>query len=88
MTVKNTSGKIIAFGSTTILPGEIGEIDKSWENNSVVEMYLERGTILRVSDAPSVTPDDSSVQENKSDNADAKEPETKEPEVKETKSKK
>lgn len=40
MTVKNTSGKIIAFGSTTILPGEIGEIDKSWENNSVVEMTL------------------------------------------------
>lgn len=88
MKVKNTSGKIIAFGSTTILPGEVGELDKSWETNSVVEMYLERGTILRVSEAPSMTPDAASVQENNPDNSEPKEPEPKEPEAKEPKSKK
>lgn len=47
MKVKNTSSKIIAFGSTTLLPNETGELDDSWENNDVVKMYIDRGMLQR-----------------------------------------
>ena len=80
MTVKNTSSKIIAFGSNTLLPGDTCDLDKSWETNDVVKMYMDMDMLRRVEAAPGVTPD--------TNGETAKEPEAKEPEVKETKSKK
>ena len=57
MTVKNTSSKIIAFGSITLLPGEICDLDKSWEENDVVKMYIDRDMLQRIETAPGMTPD-------------------------------
>ena len=84
MTVKNTSSKIIAFGSNTLLPGDTCDLDKSWETNDVVKMYMEMNMLQRVEAAPGVTPDTDSNTAGET----AKESEAKEPEVKETKSKK
>ena len=84
MTVKNTSSKIIAFGSNTLLPGDTCDLDKSWETNEVVKMYMDMNMLQRVEAAPGVTPDTDSNTTGET----AKESEAKEPEVKETKSKK
>lgn len=79
MTVKNTSSKIIAFGSNTLLPGDTCDLDKSWETNDVVKMYMDMNMLQRVEAAPGVTPDTDSNTTGET---------AKEPEVKETKSKK
>lgn len=79
MTVKNTSSKIIAFGSNTLLPGDTCDLDKSWETNDVVKMYMDMDMLRRVEAAPGVTPDIDSNTIGET---------AKEPEVKETKSKK
>ena len=57
MTVKNTSSKIIAFGSNTLLPGDTCDLDKSWESNEVVKMYMDMNMLQRVEAVPGVTPD-------------------------------
>ena len=89
MTVKNTSSKIIAFGSNTLLPGDTCDLDKSWETNDVVKMYMERNMLQRVEAAPGVTPDTySNTTGETAKEPETKESEVKEPEVKETKSKK
>lgn len=83
MTVKNTSSKIIAFGSETLLPGEAKALAESWGNNPVVEMYLERGMLQRVDEAPAAVPETTVEPDSKpTDEA------PREPEVKETKSRK
>lgn len=89
MTVKNTSSKIIAFGSNTLLPGDTCDLDKSWETNDVVKMYMEMNMLQHVEAAPGVTPDtDSNTAGETAKEPETKESEAKEPEVKETKSKK
>ena len=45
MKIKNTCGKIISFGSLTLLPGEIGTLPKEFENNPVLYAYVERDNI-------------------------------------------
>lgn len=82
MTVKNTSSKIIAFGNDTLLPGEAATLDKTWETNPVVEMYLERGMLQRVEETTSTAPDTAASDNKPGDEA------VKEPEVKESKTKK
>lgn len=83
MTVKNTSSKIIAFGSETLLPGEAKALAESWGNNPIVKMYLERGMLQRVDEAPTAVPETTAEPDSKpTDDA------PREPEAKETKSRK
>lgn len=88
MTVKNTSSKIIAFGNETLLPGETTALDKTWETNPVVKMYLERGMLQRVEETTSTVPNTVAESDTKPGDETNKEPEVKEPEIKESKSKK
>lgn len=48
MKVKNTSGKIINFGSLTLLPGEIDTLPKEFENNPVLDAYVETDTVVLI----------------------------------------
>lgn len=88
MTVKNTSSKIIAFGSETLLPGEAKALAESWGNNPVVKMYLERGMLQRVDEVPAAVPETTAEPDSKPTDEAPREPEVKEPEVRETKSRK
>ena len=45
MKIKNTCGKIINFGTLTLLPDEIGTLPKEFENNPVIDAYVERDNI-------------------------------------------
>lgn len=45
MIVKNTSGKIIGFGQTVLLPGQEAEIADNFGGNTVVATYKNLGFI-------------------------------------------
>ena len=45
MKVKNTCGKIINFGTLTLLPGEIGTLPVGFEKNPVVKAFVEKDNI-------------------------------------------
>lgn len=45
MVVKNTSGKVIGFGQSVILPGQKAEVADSFEKNPVVDTYKALGFI-------------------------------------------
>ena len=45
MKIKNTCGKIINFGTLTLLPNEIGTLPKEFEGNPVLDAYIERDNI-------------------------------------------
>lgn len=45
MKIKNTCGKIINFGTLTLLPNEIGTLPKEFENNPVLNAFVERDNI-------------------------------------------
>ena len=45
MKIKNTCGKIINFGTLTLLPNEIGTLPKDFENNPVLTAFVERDNI-------------------------------------------
>ncbi len=68
MKVKNTSGKIINFGPLTLLPGETDTLPKEFENNPVVDAFVETDTIVLIKNAPVVDESDKAgVPENLSD---------------------
>ena len=50
MKIKNTCGKIINFGTLTLLPNEIGTLPKEFENNPVVNAFVERDNITILED--------------------------------------
>ena len=50
MKIKNTCGKIINFGTLTLLPNEIGVVPKEFENNPVLEAFVERDNITILED--------------------------------------
>lgn len=50
MKIKNTCGKIINFGTLTLLPNEIGTLPKEFENNPVLDAYVERDNITILKD--------------------------------------
>ena len=50
MKVKNTCGKIINFGSLTLLPGEIGTLPAGFEKNPVVKAFVEKDNITILAD--------------------------------------
>lgn len=82
MTVKNTSSKIISFGNDTLLPGETAALDKTWETNPVVEMYLEREMLQRIEETTSTAPDTTAVHDTNPGDEVINEPEVKEPKSK------
>ena len=45
MKIKNTCGKIISFGTLTLLPGEVGTLPKEFEGNPVINAFVERDNI-------------------------------------------
>lgn len=45
MKIKNTCGKIICFGTLSLLPGEIGTLPKEFEKNPVLDALVERDNI-------------------------------------------
>ena len=45
MKIKNTCGKIINFGTLTLLPNEIGTLPKEFEKNPVIEAFVENDNI-------------------------------------------
>lgn len=45
MVVKNTSGKVIGFGQSVILPGQEAEVADSFAKNPVVDTYKALGFI-------------------------------------------
>lgn len=50
MKVKNTCGKIINFGTLTLLPGQVGVLPYEFENNSVIDAYVENDNITILKD--------------------------------------
>lgn len=50
MKIKNTCGKIINFGTLTLLPNEVGYLPKEFENNPVIKAYVERDNITILED--------------------------------------
>ena len=50
MKIKNTCGKIINFGTLTLLPNEIGTLPKDFENNPVLNAFIERDNITVLED--------------------------------------
>lgn len=62
MKIKNTCGKIINFGSLTLLPNEIGTLPKEFEGNPVVNAFVERDNITILEDR--VVKEDTIVPEN------------------------
>ena len=50
MKIKNTCGKIINFGTLTLLPNEVGTLPKEFENNPVLNAYVERDNITILED--------------------------------------
>ena len=50
MKIKNTCGKIINFGTLTLLPNEIGTVPKEFENNPVLNAFVERDNITILED--------------------------------------
>ena len=46
MKIKNTCGKIINFGSLTLLPGEVGTLPKEFEKNPVIDAFVEKDNIV------------------------------------------
>ena len=50
MKVKNTCGKIINFGTLTLLPGEIGTLPAGFEKNPVVKAFVEKDNITVLAD--------------------------------------
>ena len=54
MKIKNTCGKIINFGTLTLLPNEIGTLPKEFENNPVLDAYVERDNITILEDRDTV----------------------------------
>ena len=51
MKVKNTCGKIINFGTLTLLPGEIGTLPAGFESNPVVNAFVEKDNITIIAEA-------------------------------------
>ncbi len=49
MKVKNTCGKIINFGTLTLLPGQAGVLPAGFEGSPVIDAYVENDniTVLR-----------------------------------------
>ena len=45
MKIKNTCGKIICFGTLSLLPGDVGTLPKEFENNPVLNALVERDNI-------------------------------------------
>lgn len=45
MKIKNTCGKIICFGTLSLLPSEIGTLPKEFEKNPVLNALIERDNI-------------------------------------------
>ena len=45
MKIKNTCGKIICFGTLSLLPGEVGTLPKEFEKNPVLNALVERDNI-------------------------------------------
>lgn len=50
MKIKNTCGKIICFGTLSLLPGEIGTLPKEFEKNPVLKALVERDNITILAD--------------------------------------
>ena len=50
MKIKNTCGKIINFGTLTLLPNEVGTLPKEFENNPVINAFVERDNITILED--------------------------------------
>lgn len=50
MKIKNTCGKIICFGTLSLLPGEIGTLPKEFEKNPVLSALVERDNITILAD--------------------------------------
>ena len=50
MKIKNTCGKIISFGTLTLLPNEIGTLPKEFEGNPVINAFVERDNITILED--------------------------------------
>jgi hypothetical protein len=56
MKVKNISGKVVGFGNTHILPGEVGELPQGYsESHPVVKFYLEKKFLASVNYIPEET---------------------------------
>lgn len=45
MKIKNIGGKIIRLGTLTLLPGEVASLPKDFENNPVVEHFVDMGLV-------------------------------------------
>lgn len=45
MKIKNIGGKIISLGMLTLLPGEVASLPKDFENNTVVEHFVDMGLV-------------------------------------------
>lgn len=50
MKIKNTCGKIINFGTLTLLPNEVGTLPKEFEKNPVINAFVERDNITILED--------------------------------------
>mgnify|MGYP004581875889 CR=1 FL=1 len=51
MRVKNICGKIINFGTLTLLPGQSGTLPPGFDVNPVIAAYVEQDNIAILSDA-------------------------------------
>ena len=56
MKVKNTCGKIINFGTLTLLPGQVGVLPSGFENSPVIGAYVENDNITILKDTTAVEP--------------------------------
>ena len=51
MLLKNNTGKIIGIGMESILPGEIKQCPKGYENNPMVQQYIKNKTFEVIQEA-------------------------------------
>lgn len=57
MKIKNIGGKIIRIGTLTLLPGEAAPLPKDFENNPVVEHFVDMGLVEFEKSTKQVKPD-------------------------------
>ena len=56
MKVKNTCGKIINFGTLTLLPGQSGILPTGFDNSPVIDAYIENDNITILKDTTVIEP--------------------------------
>ncbi|MBQ7445917.1 MAG: hypothetical protein IJS71_08315 [Clostridia bacterium] len=50
MRIKNVSNKIIGFGTLAVLPNEIATVPKDFEDNDILDTYVEMDFIVKLLD--------------------------------------